>query len=1279
VNLIDVNNFDAMRIGLASPEQIRAWSFGEVKKPETINYRTLKPERDGLFCEKIFGPTKDWECHCGKYKRIRFKGMICDRCGVEITRAKVRRERMGHIELATPVSHIWYFKGVPSRIGILLDMSPRQLEKVIYFAAYIVIDPGATSLTKREVLTEPKYRESREKFGTAFKAGMGAEAIRELLRDLNLRKLQEDLRREFKETTGQKRLKAIKRLEVVEAFLTSGNKPEWMVLAAVPVIAPELRPMVQLDGGRFATSDLNDLYRRVINRNNRLKRLLELSAPEIIIKNEKRMLQEAVDALIDNGRRGRPVTGPNNRPLKSLSDILKGKQGRFRQNLLGKRVDYSGRSVIVVGPNLKLHQCGLPKEMALELFKPFVMKKLVDRGQAHNIKSAKRMVERVRPEVWDVLDEVIREHPVLLNRAPTLHRLGIQAFEPVLVEGKAIHLHPLVCTPYNADFDGDQMAVHLPLSAGAQAEARILMLSSNNILQPSFGQPVSIPTQDMVLGLYYLTFQRDEYTGPAKGELIDDYENKVRPRANGKPPKSKGESSKRGAKADGKGEEERLAIFASSQEALMAYESHQIGLQQWINLRWNGELLRTTVGRAIFNLAFPNGWDQPYVNHILDKSALNRMITECYRKYGNAETALFLDAIKDLGFHYATQSGTTVSINDIIVPEQKYDILGKAQGEVDELHSLFNQGFISHDEQYNKTIDVWSKASDEVTRAMQAAQNPLNPVFMMATSGARGSISQVKQLGGMRGLMSDPSGRILEIPVKASLKEGLTVLEYFISTHGARKGLADTALRTADSGYLTRRLVDVAQDVIIREENCGTPNSITVSDIRVGKETIEPLIERIIGRRAAADIKDPEKPRGAKLVNRDEEINEEKAKAIIGAGIGEVKIRSVLTCQARYGVCSMCYGRNLATGHKVDIGEAVGIIAAQSIGEPGTQLTLRTFHTGGVATEDIITGLPRVEEIFEARKPKGQAVMSEVNGTVKFGEEKNKRILFVTDSTGEEHEYDVPYGTHLIVHEGDSVVAGDQLNEGSLNPHDVLRIKGETALQNYLVQEVQKVYRSQGVDINDKHIETIVRSMLRKRKIVDGGDTRMLPGQLVETSFFEEQNEKMGKEGAKKAEGNPVLLGVTKASLATESFLSAASFQETTRVLTDAAIKGKHDPLLGLKENVIIGKLIPAGTGMSRYRNLEIMPEGQDLDEEGRPKNRFEDVYDGLSADDAALAEIVGSNGDGMNKLVSAYDRGRPEATVQYEGEYDEHLAVNAPPKRTQYDRQAKGINPEDL
>ncbi|MHB8195621.1 MAG: DNA-directed RNA polymerase subunit beta' [Vulcanimicrobiaceae bacterium] len=1311
--MIDVNNFDAMRIGLASPEQIRAWSFGEVKKPETINYRTLKPERDGLFCEKIFGPTKDWECHCGKYKRIRFKGMICDRCGVEITRAKVRRERMGHIELATPVSHIWYLKGVPSRIGILLDMSPRQLEKVIYYAAYVVIDPGDSPFAEREVLSDQKYREARDKYKERFKAGTGAESVRSLLRNLNLRKLQEHLRKEFREATGQKRLKAIKRLEVVEAFINSGNKPDWMILEAVPVIAPELRPMVQLDGGRFATSDLNDLYRRVINRNNRLRRLLELNAPDIIIKNEKRMLQEAVDALIDNGRRGRPVTGPNNRPLKSLSDILKGKQGRFRQNLLGKRVDYSGRSVIVVGPNLKLHQCGLPKEMALELFKPFVMKKLVDRGQAHNIKSAKRMVERVRPEVWDVLEEVIREHPVLLNRAPTLHRLGIQAFEPVLVEGKAIQLHPLVCAPYNADFDGDQMAVHLPLSAAAQAEARILMLSSNNILLPAYGNPVSIPTQDMVLGLYYITFQRDEYKGPAKAPIVEDFDDIV----HGNDVLKKKEYA---PSADQPGV---LPTFSDPSEAITAYETGNIHLQTWMYVRWKGAMIKTTVGRVIFNNAFPEKWKHDFVNAIVDKGALKRLITDCYRRYGNAETARFLDAIKELGFHYATLSGTTVSISDIVVPQEKHDIIGAAQTQVDAQHKDYEQGFISEEERYNKTIEIWSKASDEVTAAMQAAQNPLNPVFMMATSGARGSIAQVKQLGGMRGLMSDPSGRILEIPVKASLKEGLTVLEYFISTHGARKGLADTALRTADSGYLTRRLVDVAQDVIIREEDCGTANAILVGDIRIGKEIIEPLTDRIIGRRAADEYRrDPKKPTTT-IVKRGEEIDEEKAKQIVEAGISSVRIRSVLTCQARYGVCALCYGRDLATGGKTDIGTAVGIIAAQSIGEPGTQLTLRTFHTGGVATEDIITGLPRVEEIFEARVPTGSSLIAGAKGRVEItrseveggkGQRLRLRILdengevarrsfFANDKSKGLWDYysaaeklavtagmetgkvvDCDFWimrSNVVFHvtDGQMVDEGTVLLEGPLNPHEVLHYAGETALQNYLVQEVQKVYRSQGVDINDKHIEVIVRSMLRKVKITDGGATNFLPGQLIELSNFHETNERVVSEGKPKAQANPVLLGVTKASLATDSFLSAASFQETTRVLTDAAIKGKHDPLLGLKENVIIGKLIPAGTGMSRYRNIEIEPLGQDIDADGRPRHQHDELYAGMTADEAALAEVMGA-ADSTSRLVNAYERSREPLTVQYEGEYEEHLNVHAPAAKTQYDKAGvQGINPEEL
>jgi DNA-directed RNA polymerase subunit beta' len=1198
--MVDVNNFDAMRIGLASPEQIRAWSFGEVKKPETINYRTLKPERDGLFCEKIFGPTKDWECHCGKYKRIRFKGMICDRCGVEITRAKVRRERMGHIELATPVSHIWYFKGVPSRIGILLDMSPRQLEKVIYFAAYIVIDPGGTPLQKREILTEQKYRENREKYGNAFRAGMGAEAVRELLRDLHLNKLQVELRKDYLETTGQKRIKAIKRLEVVEAFLHSGNKPDWMILSCVPVIPPELRPMVQLDGGRFATSDLNDLYRRVINRNNRLKRLLELSAPEIIIKNEKRMLQEAVDALIDNGRRGRPVTGPNNRPLKSLSDILKGKQGRFRQNLLGKRVDYSGRSVIVVGPNLRLHQCGLPKEMALELFKPFVMKKLVDRGQAHNIKSAKRMVERVRPEVWDVLDEVIKDHPVLLNRAPTLHRLGIQAFEPVLVEGKAIQIHPLVCTPYNADFDGDQMAVHLPLSAGAQAEARILMLSSNNILQPAYGSPVSIPTQDMVLGLYYLTID-SKTAGAMPGKKRED--GKAEPRA-----------------------------FFSPKESQIAYDTHAISLHEPIRVRWSdGALIETTQGRVIFNLAFPPSWNHPYVNKTVDKKGLTALIADCYRHYGNAETASFLDSIKTLGFRFATLSGTTVSTMDIVIPKKKAALIQDADNQVAQINELYRQGLFSEDEQYNKTIDVWTKTGEDVTQAMLDEQDRLNPIFMMATSGARGSIAQVKQIAGMRGLMADPSGRILSIPIKANLKEGLTVLEYFISTHGARKGLADTALRTADSGYLTRRLVDVAQDVIVREQDCGTRDGIHVGDIASGKEIIEPLVNRIVGRYSLADVANPENKKDV-IVRRGAEIDEDAAARIVAAGIAEVGIRSVLTCDAKVGVCAVCYGRNLATGGAVDIGEAVGIIAAQSIGEPGTQLTLRTFHTGGVAAEDIITGLPRVEELFEARKPKGQAIITEEAGSVHVQEDKGIREVVVTDAEGEEHVYEIPFNVHMTARDGDRVEAGDQLCEGSVNPHDILRIKGETALQNYLVQEVQKVYRSQGVDINDKHIEVIVRSMLRKKKVTDPGDTTMLPGQMFDNERFFDRNVQAVADGKEPAKADTVLLGVTKASLATESFLSAASFQETTRVLTQAAIEGKYDPLLGLKENVIIGKLIPAGTGMPQYRGVDVW---------GKGRPRFSEV-DIFATPDETPAD---SNGELAPVTALTLIDGEPEST----------------------------------
>jgi len=1142
--VLDVNNFDQLKIGLASPEQIRAWSSGEVKKPETINYRTLKPERDGLFCEKIFGPTKDWECHCGKYKRIRYKGVICDRCGVEVTHSKVRRERLGHIELAAPVSHIWYFKGIPSRMGLLLDMSPRALEKVLYFISYIVTDPGDTPLMHKQLLSENEYREYREKYGNQFKAGMGAEAIKTLLESIDLEELAEELRTELRVTSGQRKIRAIRRLEVVESFIESGNKPSWMILDVIPVIPPELRPMVQLDGGRFATSDLNDLYRRVINRNNRLKRLLELGAPDIIVRNEKRMLQEAVDALIDNGRRGRPVTGPGNRPLKSLSDMLKGKQGRFRQNLLGKRVDYSGRSVIVVGPELNMHQCGLPKEMALELFKPFVMKRLVSEGYAQNIKSAKKMVERVRPEVWGVLEEVIREHPVMLNRAPTLHRLGIQAFEPVLVRGRALQIHPLVCTAYNADFDGDQMAVHVPLSAEAQAEARLLMLSSHNILNPKDGKPVTTPTQDMVLGSYYLTVDK---TG-AKGEGM---------------------------------------IFASADEAIYAYENGDVELQAKITVRLNGEKIETTVGRLIFNQALPEGLG--YINKVCDKKELGKIIDRCYRKYGSTKTAETLDGIKRLGYRFATQAGITVGISDIIVPPQKQSILENADKQVAKVEQLYRRGLITEEERYKKTIDIWNKATEDVTSALMANMDKFNPIFMMAQSGARGNVQQIRQLAGMRGLMADPSGRIIDYPIKANFREGLTVLEYFISTHGARKGLADTALRTADSGYLTRRLVDVSQDVIVREEDCGTTEGVEVSEI---EGDIEKLDERIIGRYAAEDVIHPETKEV--IVKKDELINEEQAEQIIAAGIKTVKIRSVLTCRSRYGVCVKCYGRNLANGHPVDIGEAVGIIAAQSIGEPGTQLTMRTFHTGGVAGEDITQGLPRVEELFEARKPKGQAVISEIKGTVRIREVKGRREIEVIPPEGEPRIYSAPFGARLKVRDGDHVEAGDELTEGSVNPHDMLKIKGVRGVQTYLLQEVQKVYRMQGVHINDKHIEVIVRQMLRKVKVEDPGDTKLLPGGLTDIFEFEAENKRVLEEGGEPAVAKPVLLGITKASLATDSFLSAASFQETTRVLTEAALKGKRDSLVGLKENVIIGKLIPAGTGMSRVRKIKVYTETEE-------------------------------------------------------------------------------------
>lgn len=1150
--MLDANNFDALKIGLASPEQIRAWSSGEVKKPETINYRTLKPEREGLFCEKIFGPQRDWECHCGKYKRVRYKGIICDRCGVEVTRSKVRRERLGHIELAAPVSHIWFFKGIPSRMGLLLDVSPRHLEKVIYFASYIVVDSGNTPLLKKQLLSENEYREAREKYGQNFKALMGAEAIKKLLEEIDLEKLSQELKKEVKEVSGQRRIRAIRRLEVVEAFRKSGSRPEWMVMDVIPVIPPELRPMVQLDGGRFATSDLNDLYRRVINRNNRLKRLLELGAPDIIVRNEKRMLQEAVDALIDNGRRGRPVTGPGNRPLKSLSDMLKGKQGRFRQNLLGKRVDYSGRSVIVVGPELRMDQCGLPKDMALELFKPFVMKRLVDKGYVHNIKSAKRMVERVKTEVWDVLEEVIREHPVLLNRAPTLHRLGIQAFEPVLVEGKAIQIHPLVCTAYNADFDGDQMAVHVPLSAEAQAEARILMLSAHNILSPANGRPIATPTQDMVLGCYYLTISRD------------------------------------GAKGEGK-------VFGSPIEVYNAYDAGAVELHAKIKIRINGQLIETTVGRVIFNDQVKLNLDPDPVanfqltNRVIDRGELGKLVAKCARTHSVAKTAEILDQIKRIGFRFATRSGTTIAIDDITVPPTKQEILREAERQVEQVEEQFRRGLITSDERYQRFIDIWTKAKENVSDAMNKALDKFNPVYMMSISGARGNPAQLSQLAGMRGLMTDPSGRIIDLPIRANFREGLTVLEFFISTHGARKGLADTALRTADSGYLTRRLVDVAQDVIVREEDCGTTEGIRVSAIVEGNEEIEKLSERILGRVAAEDIVHPETKEV--IVPANAEITEEVVDLIDKAGIKEVAIRSVLTCRSKYGVCIKCYGRNLATGKMVDVGEAVGIIAAQSIGEPGTQLTMRTFHTGGVAGDDITQGLPRVEELFEARKPKGQAIISEYSGICKITEVKNVRKLTIVTENNEEKVYQVPFGSRIKVKDGSYVAAGDLLTEGSANPHDILKVKGIHGVQQYLVQEVQNVYRSQGVWINDRHIEVVVRQMLRKRKIEHAGDTELLPGGLVDVFELEEENRRVEAEGGEPATAKPVLLGITKASLATDSFLSAASFQETTRVLTEAAIKGKQDPLLGLKENVIIGKLVPAGTGMSRYRNVKIVAE----------------------------------------------------------------------------------------
>jgi DNA-directed RNA polymerase subunit beta' len=1185
--LLDVNNFELMKIGLASPDKIRSWSRGEVKKPETINYRTLKPEKEGLFCEKIFGPTKDWECHCGKYKRVRYKGVVCDRCGVEVTRQKVRRERMGHIELAAPVSHIWYFKGIPSRMGLALDMSPRSLEEIIYFASYVVTDPGETPLETKQLLSEKEYRSYRDKYGDAFQAGMGAESVKRLLRDLDLVREVEQLKEELKTAQGQRRNRAIKRLEVIEAFRNSGNNPEWMIMDVLPVIPPELRPMVQLDGGRFATSDLNDLYRRVINRNNRLKRLLDLGAPDIIVQNEKRMLQEAVDALIDNGRRGRPVTGPGNRPLKSLSHMLKGKQGRFRQNLLGKRVDYSGRSVIVVGPSLKMYQCGLPKEMALELFKPFVMKELVNKGLAHNIKSAKRKVERVSPEVWDVLEEVIKEHPVLLNRAPTLHRLGIQAFEPILVEGRAIKLHPLVCTAYNADFDGDQMAVHVPLSAEAQAEARILMLASGNILNPKDGKPVVTPSQDMVLGTFYLT--------------LDNLE------------------------AEGTG-----MIFRTTHEAISAYQRGAVSLHARVAIpvaalnktsfteQQQRAMLITNVGKIIFNEIFPA--DFPYINEptkvnllqgvneayfIFDKGAdirerirsaifkgavgkdyLASIIAECFRKYKTTQSSVILDNIKQLGFTYSTRAGITIAVSDVTVPQEKTRILGESEEKVRVVTNQYRRGLITDEERYDRVISIWSKSKDEITEILMKSLNKFNSINMMVESKARGNKSQITQLGGMRGLMANPSGRIIELPIKSNFREGLTVLEYFISTHGARKGLADTALRTADSGYLTRRLVDVAQDVIVREDDCGTDKGFVVSKIQDGKEVIEDLYDRIEGRYSFETIRHP--ATGEIIVQRNELIRDQEANEILAAGVDKLQIRSVLSCRTRHGVCKKCYGRNLATGQFVEIGEAVGIIAAQSIGEPGTQLTMRTFHTGGVAGDDITQGLPRIQELFEARNPKGQAIISELDGTVKeIRETKDRREIEVVGEA-ESKVYNVTYGSRIRVTAGQEVEAGDELTDGSIDPKDMLRIKGIRGVQNYILQEVQRVYRNQGVEINDKHIEVMIRQMLRKIRIVDAGDTSLLPGSFVDIHEYEEANRTALMQGLEPAVARPVLLGITKASLETDSFLSAASFQETTRVLTDAAIKGKVDRLLGLKENVIIGKLIPAGTGMARYRGLRI-------------------------------------------------------------------------------------------
>ncbi len=1226
---MEFNTLESIKIGLASPDQIREWSHGEVKKPETINYRTLKPERDGLFCERIFGPTKDWECHCGKYKRIRYKGKICDRCGVEVTRSKVRRERMGHIELAAPVSHIWYFKGIPSRLGLILDISPRVLERVLYFSMYIVTNPGSVrELSKMQTLTEREYRDLREKYEDDFEAGMGAEAIKKLLEEIDVEKTSRELKEELETASGQKRVRILKRLEVVEAFRISGNRPEWMILDVVPVCPPDIRPMVQLDGGRFATSDLNDLYRRVINRNNRLKRLLELGAPDIIVRNEKRMLQEAVDALIDNGRRGRPVTGPNNRPLKSLSDLLKGKQGRFRQNLLGKRVDYSGRSVIVVGPELKMYQCGLPKEMALELFKPFVMKRLVETGAVGNIKAARKSVERAKPEVWDALEVVIKNHPVLLNRAPTLHRLGIQAFEPVLVEGRALKLHPLVCTAYNADFDGDQMAVHVPLSAEAQAEARFLMLAANNLLKPSDGRPVTVPTQDMVLGSYYLTLDKEGEPGEGK-------------------------------------------VFRNMDEAMMAYDAKEITLHSKIKVRrtveFQGEpvtgLVETTMGRMIFNRPIPQ--DLGYVTRstpeealkfeidfLVGKKQLGKIIDRCIKVHGTEHTAEVLDEIKAQGYKYSTISGITVAVCDATIPASKKDILAAADTEIDEIRAEYAEGFLSDAERYNAVLRTWEKATNDVTDALQKGLDRYNPIYMMADSGARGSMSQIRQLAGMRGLIANTSGKTIEIPIRANYREGLNILEYFISSRGARKGLADTALRTADSGYLTRRLVDVSQEVIILEDDCGTTEGLEVFEITSGPESIEPLKERLIGRYLVEDFCDED---GTVLVSKDKLIDDNDADIITAHGVERIKIRSVLNCRAKNGVCRKCYGASLANGKAVTVGEAVGIIAAQSIGEPGTQLTMRTFHTGGVASEEDITqGLPRVEELFEARKPKHVAIINEIDGKVAFQEIKKSRHVVVTnEETGDSRSYLIPFGSRLTVKEGEYIKRGKRITEGSVNPHDVLAISGTQEVQNYLIQEVQRVYRMQGVDTNDKHIEIIVRQMLRKVRVDDAGDTGLLVSSLADKNEVLTANEQIrerianGETELREATYTPILLGITKASLATDSFLSAASFQETTRVLTDAAIKGKVDNLIGLKENVIIGKLVPAGTGMKCYSDVDIMPVGGPEDdgpkdelvhshEEDLPTDDFEEDTDDLLEEDLLQEEEVELEESGEEDMEQA-------------------------------------------